>query len=400
MARDAIIVGGGLGGSALAEQLAKAGHDVLVFERETEFKDRVRGENMLPWGVAAARRLGIVDDLIAAGANPANTWMPYSMGRPTPPRDLRETTPGRDTMLNMFHPDLQDVVMKRAINAGVTVMRGSTVLSLEAGPGKSPAVTYEVDGRLQSETARIVVGADGRNSQMRIWGGFQVHRDPKFLTIAGTLLEGTDVPQDGAYLCMGPGFASFWAPLGQRKSRTYFVYPSAAGKRRLTGKDKVGEFLGALKAVGTPASWTEEARSIGPLAEFDGADRWIESPAKNGVVLIGDAAASSDPSWGSGLSLTLTDVEHLSNQLESNPDWNVAIGDYARQHDEYYGALHRIHKWMTELFWTPGPEADARRQRVFTRMTQDPTGFPDSIGLGPFGPSDERARQLTLGIGY
>jgi len=55
---------------------------------------------------------------------------------------------------------------------------------------------------------------------------------------------------------------------------------------------------------------------------------------------------------------------------------------------------------MRELFWTPGPEADERRHRVFSRMYQDPTGFPDSIGLGPFGPSDERARQLTLGIGY
>ena len=50
MARDAIIVGGGLGGSALAEQLARAGRNVLVLERETKFRDRVRGENMLPWG--------------------------------------------------------------------------------------------------------------------------------------------------------------------------------------------------------------------------------------------------------------------------------------------------------------------------------------------------------------
>jgi 2-polyprenyl-6-methoxyphenol hydroxylase-like FAD-dependent oxidoreductase len=303
-------------------------------------------------------------------------------------------------MLNMFHPDIQGVVMKRAINAGATVIRGSTVLSLDAGPGKSPSVTYERDGKLVSETSRIVVGADGRNSQMRIWGGFEVRRDPKFLTIAGTLIEGTDVPDDGAYLCMGPGFASFWAPLGQGKSRTYFVYPTAAGKRRLTGKEKVGEFLQALQSVGTPASWTEGVRSIGPLAEFDGADRWVDSPAKHGVVLIGDAAASSDPSWGCGLSLTLSDVEHLTNQLTSNADWNAAIGDYARQHDEYYGALHRIHSWMRELIWTPGPEADERRHRVFSRMYQDPTGFPDAIGLGPFGPSDERARQLTLGIGY
>ena len=400
MAVDAIIVGGGLGGSALAEQLAKAGHDVVVFEREAEFKDRVRGENMLPWGVAAARRLGILDDLIAAGGNQANTWMPYAMGRPSPPRDLRATTPGRHTMLNIFHPDMQGVVMKRAIDAGATVMRGATVLSLDAGPNKSPSVTYEFEGKLLSETARIVVGADGRSSNMRIWGGFEVNRDPKFLTIAGSIVENTDVPEDGAYLCMGPGFASFWAPLGQRKSRTYFVYPTAAGKRRLSGKDKLDEFLQALQSVGTPASWTDGARAIGPLAEFDGADRWVDSPAKNGVVLIGDAAASSDPSWGSGLSLTLADVEHLANQLKGNTDWNAAISDYARQHDEYYGALHRIHSWMRELFWTPGPEADERRHRVFSRMYQDPTGFPDSIGLGPFGPSDERARQLTLGIGY
>jgi hypothetical protein len=35
-------------------------------EREEKFKDRVRGENMLPWGVAAARRLGVLD-----GAPPA-----------------------------------------------------------------------------------------------------------------------------------------------------------------------------------------------------------------------------------------------------------------------------------------------------------------------------------------
>lgn len=58
MSFDVITVGGGLAGSTLATELARAGHKILVLEREPRFKDRVRGENMLPWGVAAARRLG------------------------------------------------------------------------------------------------------------------------------------------------------------------------------------------------------------------------------------------------------------------------------------------------------------------------------------------------------
>jgi 2-polyprenyl-6-methoxyphenol hydroxylase-like FAD-dependent oxidoreductase len=398
MTYDAIIVGGGLAGSALADQLARSNHNVLILERETRFKDRVRGENMLPWGVAAARRLGIYDDLVAAGGHPAPIWMTYAMGRADPPRDLRSTTPGGDSMLNMFHPDLQETLLARAIAAGVEVKRGATVLGIDAGPGKSPSVTFEQNGATRTLDARIVVGADGRASQMRAWAGFEVQRNPDLLTIAGTLLEGTNVPDDGAHFCMGPGIATFWAPLGGRRSRTYFVYPGVAGRRGLTGKNKVAEFLQAVQSVGIPESWLAGAASIGPLAEFDGADKWVESPAKNGVALIGDAAASSDPSWGSGLSLTLLDVEHLANALRSNRDWNVALEQYAAEHDEYYGALHRILGWMTQLTWTPGPEADERRKRVFPRWAKDPTGFPDSVGLGPFGPSDETARRLVLGL--
>jgi 2-polyprenyl-6-methoxyphenol hydroxylase-like FAD-dependent oxidoreductase len=43
--------------------MARKGRKVLVLEREAKFKDRVRGENILPWGVAVARRCGFVDDL-------------------------------------------------------------------------------------------------------------------------------------------------------------------------------------------------------------------------------------------------------------------------------------------------------------------------------------------------
>jgi 2-polyprenyl-6-methoxyphenol hydroxylase-like FAD-dependent oxidoreductase len=166
----------------------------------------------------------------------------------------------------------------------------------------------------------------------------------------------------------------------------------------LSGAAKIKEFFDALQSVGTPPSWTDCAVSVGPLAEFDGAARWVPTPARNGIVLIGDAAAASDPSWGSGLALTLVDVEHLSNALTSTNDWSAAIARYAHEHDAYFAAMHRIHEWMTDLSWTPGPEADERRGRVLPKWLTQADGYPDLVGLGPFGPSDERARRLILGL--
>jgi 2-polyprenyl-6-methoxyphenol hydroxylase-like FAD-dependent oxidoreductase len=46
----------------------------------------------------------------------------------------------------------------------------------------------------------------------------------------------------------------------------------------------------------------------GPLATFDATDNWVEHPYANGVAPIGDAASTSDPTWGQGMSLALRDV--------------------------------------------------------------------------------------------
>jgi 2-polyprenyl-6-methoxyphenol hydroxylase-like FAD-dependent oxidoreductase len=350
--------------------------------------------------VGSGRRapIGLVDDLLAAGGHQPRAWITYMFGNPVSSRDLHKTTPHGEVSLNIYHPSMQEALLERASAAGVEVKRGAKVVSVDAGPGRVPTVTFKHEGSRQTLGARVVVGADGRASQVRAWGGFEVQRNPDLLTIAGTLIQGTDVPDDAVHLAFGPGCATLLAPLGGRLARTYYVYPGAAGRRGLSGKDKIQEFIQLCKATGVPESWFTGAESIGPLAEFDGADRWVESPVKNGVALIGDAAASSDPSWGCGLSQTLLDVEHLANALCAGDDWSPALDRYAKEHDEYSSALRRILGWMTELTWTPGPEADERRGRVFPRMMSDPRGFPDAIGQGPFGPNDEQARRLVLGL--
>ena len=58
---DIVIVGGGIGGGALASVLARDGIKIVVLERETVFPDRVRGEWIAPWGVAEAKRLDLLN---------------------------------------------------------------------------------------------------------------------------------------------------------------------------------------------------------------------------------------------------------------------------------------------------------------------------------------------------
>jgi 2-polyprenyl-6-methoxyphenol hydroxylase-like FAD-dependent oxidoreductase len=393
---DVITIGGGLGGSTLASAVARSGRSVLVLEREKEFKDRVRGENMLPWGVAAARRLGVVNDLVAAGGHQVPFFNVYFMGTHTEHRPFPKTTPTGEASLNMYHPDLQETLLAGSANAGADVVRGVAVQSFAELEG-GWKVTFAENGKTRSITARLVVGADGRFSAMRQVGGFTVRRDPDNLRIAGTLVEGTQVPDDGVHLCLGPGFATFIAPLGNGRARVYFIYVGALGDRKLSGNAKVGEFLDGCRATNVPSRWFDAVSVVGPLAEFEGADHWVPSPSKPGLALIGDAAGATDPSWGCGLSKTLVDVETLATQLAATDDWNAALQRYGAMHDDYFGKLHDILSWWTTLIWTGGPEADARRARVFPRMQQDPTGFPDPAGQGPFGPCDERARRVILG---
>jgi flavin-dependent dehydrogenase len=58
---DVVIVGGGIAGGALAVRLARAGLAVTVLEQSEQFRDRVRGETMFPWGYAELAKSDLLD---------------------------------------------------------------------------------------------------------------------------------------------------------------------------------------------------------------------------------------------------------------------------------------------------------------------------------------------------
>jgi 2-polyprenyl-6-methoxyphenol hydroxylase-like FAD-dependent oxidoreductase len=62
---DVIIVGGGLAGCGLAKSLAEHGIKTVVLERDPVYRDRVRGEQMHPWGIDELRELALYETLLA-----------------------------------------------------------------------------------------------------------------------------------------------------------------------------------------------------------------------------------------------------------------------------------------------------------------------------------------------
>jgi menaquinone-9 beta-reductase len=388
---DLAIVGGGLAGSSLGGTLARAGARVIIFEREPMFRDRVRGEGILPWGSAEARELGLYQ-FLTSGCAQETRWLTA----PDSNRDLVETTPAGLGFLNFYHPAMQQCLLDNAEAAGARLCRPAEVVNVM--PGDPPVVVFRTGGTKQKITARLIVGADGRNSQVRKWGGFGVCQDPDCLVVAGTLYRNLPVPADAVQILMNPAVQhlSITFPIGDERFRVYLAFRHGT-RPLLSGQKDLATFVEASVATGVPGEWLHDGENVGPLASFSAPDRWAGHPYRDGIVLIGDAAAASDPSFGCGLSLGLRDVRVLRDHLATEPDWALAAAAYADAHDGYYSALRRTHALWRQLFFDVGPAAEALRARALPLIGEDPSREVDFIGLGPEAPHDEAARRRFFG---
>jgi 2-polyprenyl-6-methoxyphenol hydroxylase-like FAD-dependent oxidoreductase len=379
---DLVVVGGGIAGASLGKNMAEAGVRVLILEASKSFTDRVRGEGLLSWGVAEADSLGLNDAFEEAGANKFRWANNYLGSQQTEHRDLPLTTLTKTPSLSFYHPKMQTCVLQAAERAGAEVRRG---VEASAVVGGFPArVKCDGNGRSEEISARMVVIADGRNSRLRKQLGFEVQRETHSGCIAGVLFEGVALPDDTLQWFINPalGEAIGWLPQGESRVRTYLCFWGER-KQRLQGAQDVGRLMRDLEWTGVAGELFAKAQAAGPLATFEAADFWVEEPYKDGVALLGDTAASNDPTWGQGLSLALRGSRTLRDVLLSESDWNKAGHNYVREYQRYYGNVRMVIGWLREFFLETGEAADVRRARAFPLFAEDPTRVPDLLLSGP-----------------
>ncbi len=388
---DIITVGGGIAASALAKAMAERGAKVLVLEREKQFKDRVRGEAVVSWGVAEANELGVCRLLKEKCAHD----VPY-VEAGSGLRDLRATTLQKLPLLSFPHRVMQETLLAAAEDAGAEVRRGVSVAHVERGV--EPTVV--VDGHSHERiSARLVVAADGRGSAVRKWTGFSVCEQSNDYYMAGVLLTNVRASAEIMYAVFNPEIGTWTGLIPQAggQFRAYFTYPKTMGFR-LQGESMLSLFIReSAKGYAPMADYFADAKSVGPLASFDASDNWVEHPYRDGVVLVGDAAATTDPTYGQGLSFAMHAARVLRDELINNSDWEAAGHRYAEQHQRSFHACHVVEGWLRTLFQDPSPEAAALRTRTMPLIAQDPTRVPDHIFSGPDLPLNEQVRARFFG---
>jgi 2-polyprenyl-6-methoxyphenol hydroxylase-like FAD-dependent oxidoreductase len=381
-ASDVVVVGGGIGGAALAYGLAQNGLGVTVLEASKEFPDRVRGESMQLWGLVEARRLGVEDALMRAGAHIAPVWKQYleEIGEAgdIPAGMILPDIPGT---LNLRHPDACQALLDAAAEAGASVVRGVEDVTLTAGA--QPIVSYRANDGAETVNATLVVGADGRASTIRRQAGIELHRQEPDGYIAGLLVDGLEGVPDDFDVLVGEGdLFTLMFHQGGGRARLYLC-GGRSMQHRFAGQDGTTKFMAAWNPSCYPGTeHVAKATPAGPCATYPGDDTWTDAPFAPGVVLIGDAAGHNDPIIGEGLSIAMRDARIVRDLVVDGARRPTDFAPYAAERTE---RMRRLRFGADLMSATQVEECDnraARRQLIAEKMANlDPEIFPILIGL-------------------
>src|SRR5262245_55405825 len=159
---DAIVVGARCAGSPTAMLLARKGYKVLAVDKATFPSDTISTHLIHPPGVAALKRWGVLERVIATGCPPIDTYAfdfgPFTISGSPGSMDSPVAYAPRRTVLDK-------ILVDAASEAGAEVREGFTVEEILVEDGHVAGIRgRSKGGQPVTDPARIVVGADGLHS--------------------------------------------------------------------------------------------------------------------------------------------------------------------------------------------------------------------------------------------
>jgi flavin-dependent dehydrogenase len=308
---DVIVVGARCAGSPTAMLLARSGHRVLLVDRATFPSDTLSTHAIHAPGVAALRRWALLDEVVATGCPPLETYSfdfgPFTLtGRPRPWEGTSVGYAPRRFLLDK-------ILLDSAAAAGAEVEEHFSVDELVVEDGAVVGVHgHGADGRPMTHRARVVVGADGRQSRVaRCVQAAQYLEKPRLQWAYYTYWR--DLPVDGFTTVIRPdrGWGAFPTNDGLTLVVVGWPYSEAAAYKA----DIEGNYLRTLELAPEFAARVRAATRVEPFAG-GAVPNFLRKPFGPGWALVGDAGYTKDPITAQGMSDAFRDAELCAAALD------------------------------------------------------------------------------------
>lgn len=327
---DCCIVGGGPAGLMLAYLLVRAGLRVVVIEKHADFLRDFRGDTIHPSTLEIMHQLGLLDELLQLPHQRAEKLQAELAGEEVTMADFTRLPVQCRFIAFMPQWDfLNFLAQKSAQFAGFTLLQSTTFDSLRFQHDSVCGIRANTGRGLIDIQAPLVVGADGRNSAVRLAAGltsrvFGASKDVVWFRLDKqpddpTWGMGHKGPRQN-FIVIDRG--SYWQ-CGYTIAKGQFEELKAAGLEQFK-QDIAAVAPFSVERMSLLEEWQQfKLLSI----RIDRLDNWM----KPGVLCIGDAAHAMSPIGGVGVNLAIQDAVATANYLtEPLRRGNVSLPDLAR----------------------------------------------------------------------
>jgi flavin-dependent dehydrogenase len=330
---DVIVVGARCAGSPAAMLLARRGYRVLLVDRAKFPSDTLSSHIVQPLGVAALARWGLLERVTASGCPPIHTFA-FDFG------PVKITgSPGTADSPVSYCPRrtvLDKILIDAAAEAGAEVREEFSVDEIVFDGGRVTGIRgHDKQGRVVTENARVVIGADGRHSRVaRAVRPEQYNEKPPLQ--GGYYTYFSNLPVDGRFeIYIRPGFGFGVAPTND--GLTIVVLGWAIADYETYKSDYAAHYRGTLERIPHFAERLHAARQEDQL--YGGTTpNFFRKPYGAGWALIGDAGYEKDPITAQGITDAFLDAERcviaIDESLTAARTFDDAMSSYQRDRDQ------------------------------------------------------------------
>jgi menaquinone-9 beta-reductase len=391
---DVAIVGASLAGCTTAILLARAGARVALVEKSPDpasYK-RICTHYIQSSAVPTLERLGLLEPMMAAGALRSRIRIWARWGWIEPP--AKSMVPSG---VNLRRERLDPMIRELAAETpGVELILGHAVDELLREGGRVCGVrARDTHGQTRELRARLVVGADGRDSRVAKLAGVSTKTVPHGRFAYGGYFEGP-LPAtfpDQALWILDPHMAAAFPTDGG------LVFYAA-----MPTKDLLPEFKrdpeAALKAfIGSvpDAPPILASNLVGEVTGKIDMTNVIHAPTAPGLALVGDASSALDPLWGVGCGFAFQTAEWLTDSvtpaLRGAEPLERGLKRYRRRHTHRLGGHTKM---ITD--YSGGRKLQAPERLLFSTATYDERvgRLFEAFGSRNIGPVRTLATALPL----